>query len=383
MKLDKTILLLPLVICCFGQLLFADTITFKSGRKIRGEIVKKTDRYIVIEIDDLTLKYPRDDIAKIKDYPSKRKRPVIKNLISYKVKKTFTIRPLMDLHTLRFRYPVGLRNLSYQAISTIRTLPKHDALIDDPNNNKVAVFDFPRPRTGKNININISYSIQVQQTDLRLKPEAIPDRYGKLNSKVRAYLKSYKDAKINNKLLKNTARSITKNIKNPYRKGRALYNFITRNFTYEHRPEISGFQNPDQTLRIKKGNCADLSRLFIALARTSGIPAREVDGIVFMPNVSRNKCVTDVGHAWVEIYLPRYGWVPVDPTFGISKGKNYYCFRYEHHIREYYGQTNSKDFGTLFRGASIEVTAREKIASTPIGKSAQIEITLLKTKRVN
>lgn len=128
---------------------------------------------------------------------------------------------------------------------------------------------------------------------------------------------------------------------------------------------------------VKKGNCADLARLFIALARASGIPARQVNGMVFSPDVSANKSVKKYEHAWVEIYFPKYGWLPVDPTSGVTSRQDYYCFNYKIHIRESYGPVVQRTPGSLYKGMFIEVMTYTKTASIPLKQEFQVEVDLL------
>ncbi len=70
-----------------------------------------------------------------------------------------------------------------------------------------------------------------------------------------------------------------------------------------------------QAFALKRGVCQDLSHIFIAGARSLGIPARYVGG-----HFHRSDGVTDqeAGHAWAEAYVPDLGWVAFDPTNGIS-----------------------------------------------------------------
>lgn len=56
----------------------------------------------------------------------------------------------------------------------------------------------------------------------------------------------------------------------------------------------------------KFGHCWDFSDLFVTLARSAGVPARQVAGWLYGTS----------GHVWAEWYDPRRGWVPVDPTGG-------------------------------------------------------------------
>jgi transglutaminase-like putative cysteine protease len=64
-------------------------------------------------------------------------------------------------------------------------------------------------------------------------------------------------------------------------------------------------------LKKKQGNHADFSDLFVALCRANNLPARFRQGYVIpdgSPGIVRR-------HAWAEVYLGKYGWVPFDPYF--------------------------------------------------------------------
>jgi hypothetical protein len=60
-------------------------------------------------------------------------------------------------------------------------------------------------------------------------------------------------------------------------------------------------------LRLGEASCNGKSRLFVALARAAGIPARLVGGLVLNPGSKRTS------HQWVEAYVAGH-WVPFCPT---------------------------------------------------------------------
>ena len=65
-----------------------------------------------------------------------------------------------------------------------------------------------------------------------------------------------------------------------------------------------------------KGDCTEYSDLMIALCRYNQIPARRVSGITVTADTTNflSKIFRSSGHAWVEVYFDKYGWVPFDPT---------------------------------------------------------------------
>jgi transglutaminase-like putative cysteine protease len=58
------------------------------------------------------------------------------------------------------------------------------------------------------------------------------------------------------------------------------------------------------------GVCQDFAHVLISLCRHAGLPARYVSG--YLGSVG----VASASHAWVEAYVPPYGWVGVDATVG-------------------------------------------------------------------
>ncbi|MGD2151987.1 MAG: transglutaminase-like domain-containing protein [Gemmatimonadales bacterium] len=62
-----------------------------------------------------------------------------------------------------------------------------------------------------------------------------------------------------------------------------------------------------QVLEMRRGDCNEHTVLYVALARSAGLPARSAAGLVYV----RDRFYY---HAWPEVWLDR--WVPVDPTLG-------------------------------------------------------------------
>jgi transglutaminase-like putative cysteine protease len=69
------------------------------------------------------------------------------------------------------------------------------------------------------------------------------------------------------------------------------------------------------------GKCADLNALYVGLARSVGLPARDIYGIrVARSNFGYRSLgagtenVTRAQHCRAEVFLNGYGWVPVDPA---------------------------------------------------------------------
>jgi hypothetical protein len=77
---------------------------------------------------------------------------------------------------------------------------------------------------------------------------------------------------------------------------------------------VDASQPASWVLENRYGVCDELTNLFIAMARSLGIPARFVSGLSF---TNDERFTEEWGlHGWAEVYFPGYGWVPFDPTYG-------------------------------------------------------------------
>lgn len=88
---------------------------------------------------------------------------------------------------------------------------------------------------------------------------------------------------------------------------------------------------PYEVFENREGVCQDFANLMICLARLLNIPARYRVGYLYTNGNTENHDQGQETHAWVEIYLPYFGWVGFDPTNGCLAGKNHIkvaCGRY-------------------------------------------------------
>jgi transglutaminase-like putative cysteine protease len=124
-------------------------------------------------------------------------------------------------------------------------------------------------------------------------------------------------------IVKDTATEITKGAKTDADKARAIYEWIVDN-TFRD-PKVRGCGRGDiRTMletRYLGGKCADLNALYVGLARAVGLPARDVYGIRVAKSElgykslgASSEKVTKAQHCRAEVYLTRFGWVPVDPA---------------------------------------------------------------------
>jgi transglutaminase-like putative cysteine protease len=108
-----------------------------------------------------------------------------------------------------------------------------------------------------------------------------------------------------------------------------LCKYVYDEFTY--RKGITTIETTvDEIWKLKSGVCQDFAHILLVMLRQLGIPSRYVSGYI-CPNKSgmRGEGAT---HAWVEAYIPFYGWLGFDPTNNclvnethvrLAEGKNF------------------------------------------------------------
>jgi transglutaminase-like putative cysteine protease len=90
-------------------------------------------------------------------------------------------------------------------------------------------------------------------------------------------------------------------------------------YIFQHFSYIKGITDiettVDEILEFKSGVCQDFAHVMLQVLKTLKIPSRYVSGYI-CPNKNglRGEGAT---HAWVESWIPGYGWAGIDPTNNI------------------------------------------------------------------
>lgn len=100
---------------------------------------------------------------------------------------------------------------------------------------------------------------------------------------------------------------------NPYWISRRILQYCVDKIEYER---VGGWNVAPKVLERGTGSCSEYTFVYIAMCRAAGVPARYAGALVVR---SDDASWDDVFHRWVEVYLPGYGWIPVDPSRGDSK----------------------------------------------------------------
>ena len=150
-----------------------------------------------------------------------------------------------------------------------------------------------------------------------------PDLALKLDAASAAFYTAATELMPTDGIVRDTAREIVKGRRTELERARAIYDWIVENTFRDPKTRGCGVGDIKAMLETRNlsGKCADLNALYVGLARSIGLPARDVYGLRVVksdfgyrslgagtPNVTRAQ------HCRAEVFLTAYGWVPVDPA---------------------------------------------------------------------
>ena len=120
------------------------------------------------------------------------------------------------------------------------------------------------------------------------------------------YLQDNERFRIKDPFIKKAVKEAVGDEKNPYWIARKILDYVVDKIDYEL---SGGWDVAPEVLKRGKGSCSEYAYVYISLMRAAGIPARYVGSV---QEKGDRASIDPVFHRWVEIYLPGYGWVPVD-----------------------------------------------------------------------
>lgn len=106
----------------------------------------------------------------------------------------------------------------------------------------------------------------------------------------------------------------------PYHTALSYCSYVYKEFNYIQ--GVTTVQTKlDEIWQLKAGVCQDFAHILAQMLRMANIPAKYVSGYI-CPNKNgmRGEGAT---HAWVEAYIPSYGWLGLDPTNNCIANETY------------------------------------------------------------
>jgi len=206
--------------------------------------------------------------------------------------------------------PVNMNN--QDLLGEIRYNPQPKDILSDKWGQKVAHYQFKNVAASEFTDVTMSVNAKLYQNRYFVFPEKV----GKLSEIPKDITAKYlvDDSKfsLDDPVIKNGVKEAVGSETNPYWIGRNIYNYVIDHIEYEL---AGGWNIAPTVLERGNGSCSEYSFVYIAMCRAAGLPARYVGSVVIRGD---DASWDDVYHRWVEIFLPNYGWIPVDPSGGDS-----------------------------------------------------------------
>ena len=239
-----------------------------------------------------------------------------------------------DANVFRIKHVIPLNMSSNTELTVDVAIPGNDSfqrawnVTSDPDPDKVFADSFGNRRyrylisthQPNFVNITVTYDVLVLFSSLIFSPDdvgalnEIPRDIAESYTKPSPYIESDQPWIIGNATL------LVKDVTSVYDRFVSLFNFVSNSTLFPYNISVAEIIGDSSKhirgalwcLSNRQGVCFDFACLLTALLRSKGIPARVASGATLSSSPGF--------HAWTEVYLPRIGWVPCDPTWDVPDG---------------------------------------------------------------
>lgn len=221
-----------------------------------------------------------------------------------------------------YNYGPGAVRDVFAAFALPMTLPQQTVLSEPefttpPTGNatdrwgqQFATYEIPSVAAGERM--TLSYSVDARVSKIRYLID--PDQCGTLADipgDIRAaYTADGARYRVDSPFIREAVQKIVGDERNPYWIARKIFNHMIHEIEYEM---VGGWDVPEVVLKRGTGSCSEYTFALIALCRAAGLPARYQGAIVVRGD---DASIDEAFHRWAQVYLPNYGWVPVDANAG-------------------------------------------------------------------
>jgi transglutaminase-like putative cysteine protease len=200
-------------------------------------------------------------------------------------------------------------------IESISPTPKD--IHKDEEGNILALFEVPANKESK---IEVTGYISVEQDSIEEGSKTfdmpLEEYFNKIKDSayITRYLSETKYWEINDEYIRQEAETLMKDQGTLLDVIKADYRYINNKLEYDQNKTTSENTRIGAKEALLGGPsvCMEYADVMISLLRAQGIPSRAALGYA---NLRETAPETQVRHQWVQIWVPDYGWLSVDPTF--------------------------------------------------------------------
>lgn len=191
--------------------------------------------------------------------------------------------------------------------------PPPDQIVEDKWGQKIAHFRFADMAAGEFTTVTMTNHVRLFANRYYILPEKV-GALGDIPEDIsKAYLVNDDKFDYQHPTIQSAVNKAVGEETNPYWIARKIYNYLIEHLEYEL---VGGWNVAPTVLERGTGSCSEYTFVYIAMCRAAGLPARYVGSVVIRGDDASHD---QVFHRWVEVYLPGYEWVPVDPSGGDSE----------------------------------------------------------------
>jgi len=188
--------------------------------------------------------------------------------------------------------------------------PDFTDIVTDKWGQKTALFHYDSIKSDEQREAQMINEVKTYALRYFIFPEEVGNVDEIPPSITQLYLEDNDKYQMDHPVIQDAVKISVGNEKNAYWIARKIFNYLIDNMYYEM---AGGWNTAPTVLARGNGSCSEYSFVYISMCRAAGLPARYVGSVVIRGD---NTSMDDVFHRWVEVYLPNYGWVPIDPSGG-------------------------------------------------------------------
>jgi hypothetical protein len=221
-------------------------------------------------------------------------------------------------------------NNTWQMVQLENSSYPIERLETDKDGNHLATLRFPESelRVGGNATYTLTYNVVSKSRSLPSISEEKSGRLADITEDMKEeYCKAEENWLISDTELYELAQNLKKNETNILTIVKECVAWISSNIQYQTH-DLPWYAN--ETFKEKRGDCDDQAILLITLCRICQIPAYLQVGCMYLQDVDHVETywedhVTVVSkgigwHGWALVYVPPWGWLPVDLTYVTAPG---------------------------------------------------------------
>ena len=203
----------------------------------------------------------------------------------------------------------------HQKIISKKLIPDADGIVEDQWDQKFAAYKYIDEKSPQVIQTSMIVETEISEISYFI----FPDKCGTLSDIPQNIRERYttdgSKYQIDDPIIQNLVKKIVGPEKNPYWIARKIFNCVGEKLEYKME---GGWNIAPFVLERGTGSCSEYTFSFIALCRAAGLPARYVGCLKVRYD---DASIDEAFHRWPEIYLPNYGWIPIDPQCGDAYSK--------------------------------------------------------------